>query len=97
MRAAPAEPPLGFFPLDPVRLLRDGVAEDGAVEIATVHALWEYRFVSAETRAEFLAAPAKYEIQLGGACARMGALSGTGDPHLHAIHEGRLYLFASDS
>lgn len=94
---APAEPLLGFFPLDPVRLVRDGVEEDGELELATVHALWEYRFVSETTRAEFLAHPAKYEIQLGGACGRMGALAGTGNPHLHAVHEGRLYLFASDS
>ena len=94
---APAEPLLGVFPLDPVRLVRDGVEEDGELELATVHALWEYRFVSETTRAEFLAHPAKYEIQLGGACGRMGALAGTGNPHLHAVHEGRLYLFASDS
>jgi hypothetical protein len=93
----PAEPSLGFFPLDPVRLVRDGVEEDGELELATVHALWEYRFVSAATRAELLAAPDRYAIQLGGACGRMGALSGTGNPHLHAVHEGRLYLFASDS
>lgn len=94
---ATAEPLIGSFPYDPVRLARDGVEEAGEAGLTTVHALWEYRFVSAETRAAFLAEPAKYEIQLGGACARMGALSGIGDPRLHAIHGGRIYLFASDT
>lgn len=34
---------------------------------------------------------------MGGACARMGPLSGRGRPDIFALHEDRLYIFASDS
>jgi YHS domain-containing protein len=34
---------------------------------------------------------------MGGACARMGPLSGGGTTKLYAVHDGKLYLFASES
>jgi hypothetical protein len=90
------EPVFGTFALDPVVLLRDGQEETGREEFELVHANWRYRFTGAATRDLFRAAPEKWEIQLGGACARMGALSGVGSESIWTVHEGRLYVFASD-
>ncbi len=67
----------------------------GSAEHALVHGGFTYHFASAANRAAFLAEPARYEIQWGGACARMGPLSGEGSTEWRAVHEGRLYLFAS--
>lgn len=55
-----------------------------------------YLFASAETKATFDRDPAKFAIQLGGACARMGG-SVYGNPSDYAVHEGRIYIFGSDS
>lgn len=95
-RQAAAEPVFGAFALDPVLLLRDGKEETGRAEFEIIHSQWRYRFASAETRDVFRAAPAPWEIQLGGACARMGALSGMGNESIWAVHEKRLYVFASE-
>lgn len=53
-------------------------------------------FASEESRETFKADPARFEIQLGDPCARMGALSSCADPDRYAVHEGRIYIFASD-
>lgn len=58
---------------------------------------YTYQFANNANKAAFAANPTKYEIQLGGACARMGPLSGEGRCELYAVHEGRLYIFASES
>jgi len=83
------------FPYDPVALIRDGTETGGSDELAVRRGLYTYRFASAENKSAFEREPARYEIQLGGACARMGALSGACRCDLYAVHAGKLYLFAS--
>jgi YHS domain-containing protein len=53
-------------------------------------------FSSAESRATFEADPAKYEIQLGGLCARMGGAV-LGNPADFLVHDGKIYIFGSDA
>lgn len=84
------------FPLDPVALA-EGREVPGNAEWTLVRDSYEYHFESEESRKKFEAQPGTFEIQLGGACARMGSLSGRGRPHLFARHNDRLYLFASES
>jgi hypothetical protein len=84
-----------LFPVDPVALVA-GRAIAGDQAYTVVQAPYEYRFVSTENRDAFVADVARYEVQLGGACARMGPLSSRGDVNRYAIHDGRIYIFASD-
>ena len=58
--------------------MEDGVEQTDNSEFSWVHGNFEYRFVSEQTRSRLCEQPERYEIQLGGACARMGALSGVG-------------------
>jgi YHS domain-containing protein len=51
-------------------------------------------FANAANKAAFEQDPARYEIQLDGSCARMGAPVG-GNPDLYAVHKGRIYIFGS--
>ncbi len=82
------------FPIDPVEL-REGRETPGLAEITADHYRYRYCFATEANRAEFLKNPTRYEIQMGGACARMGPLSGVGRPDFYAMHNGALYLFAS--
>lgn len=84
------------FGIDAVELVRGGGRETpGDPAFAVAHGGFVYHFASAESKAAFEADPTKYEIQYGGACARMGPLSGTCRTDLPAVHEGKVYLFAS--
>ncbi|NQU50495.1 MAG: hypothetical protein HQ519_17740 [Planctomycetes bacterium] len=89
------EPILGTFEVDPVQLLRNGQKMAGNADLVVEHANFRYQFASAATRDEFLADPTAFEIQLGGGCGRMGALSGTGRTDLFTVHDGQLFVFAS--
>lgn len=84
------------FALDPV-LFAEGVEQQGDPAISTIHYDIRYLFTSAENKTLFEADPARYEAQQGGACARMGALSGLGMTQIYTQYNGKLYLFASDS
>ena len=84
------------FPFDPVELVA-GREIAGDERWSATHYLYSYQFASEANYAAFLADPAKYEIQLGGACARMGPLSGRGRTNLHAVHDKKLYVFASEA
>ena len=55
-----------------------------------------YLFSTAETKATFEGDPGKYEIQLGGLCARMGKTAG-GNPADFLVHDGKIYVFGSDA
>lgn len=55
-----------------------------------------YLFATSEHMKIFAKDPAKYEVADGGACARMGPLSGRGDARRFLVHDGRVYFFASD-
>jgi YHS domain-containing protein len=92
--APPNCPPGRTLPVDPVELV-SGRAVPGEPALALEHGRHAYTFASARNRAAFESDPARYEIQLGGACARMGPLSGEGSPDLFAVHGGRIYIFAS--
>lgn len=87
---------LGTFTNDAVALIDRGEAIAGDARLSIIHEHYAYQFATPESRAAFLENPAKYEIQLGGACARMGALSGLGSTSIYRVHEGRLYIFASE-
>ncbi|MEX2219192.1 MAG: hypothetical protein WD749_10595 [Phycisphaerales bacterium] len=90
-----ATPPERTLTMDPVDLIA-GRQTPGKPDLATVHEGTEYRFATPENRATFQKDPARFEVADGGACGRMGPLSGLGDARRHAVHEGRIYFFASD-
>ncbi|HEX4947839.1 MAG TPA: hypothetical protein VFZ34_14300 [Blastocatellia bacterium] len=80
--------------LDPV-MLSQGKETQGELQIAVTRGRFKYLFVNAENKAVFEKDPARYEIQLGGHCARMGAPV-TGNPNLFTVHQGRAYIFGSE-
>lgn len=86
-----------LFPIDPVALVRDGEYAEGDNSRLIVRSGYAYRFASDANRIAFTSDPEKYEIQIGGACGRMGSLSGKGDPTRFAVYDGRIYIFASES
>ena len=80
--------------LDPV-MLSQGKEVQGDMKFKVTRGRFQYLFANEETKATFEKDPAKYEIQLDGHCARMGAPT-TGDPDLYAVHNGRIYIFGSE-
>ena len=80
--------------LDPV-MLSQGKEVQGDMKYKVARGQFEYLFANAENKATFEKDPSRYEIQLNGACARMGAPTG-GDPDLYAVHNGRIYIFGSE-
>ncbi|HZS08702.1 MAG TPA: YHS domain-containing protein [Blastocatellia bacterium] len=80
--------------LDPV-LLAQGKEVQGELQIAVTRGQFKYLFATAENKVSFEQDPARYEIQLDGACARMGAPV-TGNPNLFTVYKGRVYIFGSD-
>lgn len=81
---------------DVVELIGQNKDVAGQAEFAAVHGKFTYWFASEANMMTFLMNQDKYEVQLGGACARMGPLSGEGTTKLLATHQGRLYMFASE-
>jgi YHS domain-containing protein len=80
---------------DPVALCK-GKEEAGKADFATTRGDFTYWFATAENLATFTGEPQRYEIQLGGSCARMGPLAGGGNPDRWHVHKERIYVFASD-
>jgi YHS domain-containing protein len=80
--------------LDPV-LLVGGKEVPGKSALSVTRGDFVYLFSSADTKATFERDPARYEIQLGGLCARMGKTTG-GNPSDFVVHEGKIYIFGSD-
>ncbi len=80
--------------LDPV-MLSQGKEVQGNLKLTVKRGRFEYLFANAENKATFEKDPSRYEIQLDGHCARMGAPT-TGDPDLYAVHNGRIYVFGSE-
>ena len=93
-QSAPADVPI--FRADAVALIQ-GNDTPGDPTIFLDHFGIRYLFASQENRNELLRDPAKYEIQFGGACGRMGPLTGAGDPQIYAVHDQHLYIFASEA
>ena len=79
--------------LDPVMLVQ-GKEVQGDLKISVTRGRFQYLFAKAETKATFEKDPSRYEIQLEGACARMGAPV-TGNPDLYTVHQNRIYIFGS--
>ena len=80
--------------LDPV-MLAQGKEVQGDVKFKVTRGRFQYLFANAENKATFEKEPARYEIQLDGSCARMGAPT-TGNPDLYFVHNGRIYIFGSE-
>jgi YHS domain-containing protein len=80
--------------LDPV-MLAQGKEVQGDLKYKVTRGQFQYIFANAENKATFEKDPARYEIQLDGSCARMGAPTG-GNPDLYVVHKGRIYIFGSD-
>ncbi|MGB3965963.1 MAG: hypothetical protein WBO45_04475, partial [Planctomycetota bacterium] len=91
---APAQLP-ALRGLDPVALSQ-GKEEAGKTDLTATAGEHRYQFASEANRAQFTADPARFAIQLGGACARMGPTSGQGDAQRWHMHKERIYIFASD-
>lgn len=87
----------GTFNVDVVQLVRDGDETPGTQAYVTDLNGYRYLFVSEANREVFLRAPEQYEVQLGGACGRMGELSGRGSPGRYWVYRGRLFVFASEA
>lgn len=81
--------------LDPIALC-EGSEEQGVVEFAAEHEGFVYHFANKERLAWFHKRADRWSIQFGGACARMGPLSGNGDPGRYYVYKNRIYIFASD-
>ncbi|MGQ0628980.1 MAG: hypothetical protein ACT4PL_12885 [Phycisphaerales bacterium] len=90
-----ALPPSRVLVKDPIHLI-GGTEVDGLPDLAIEHEGIEYRFASRENLEQFQKEPAKFAVACGGACGRMGPLSGLGDARRFALHLGRIYFFASD-
>jgi YHS domain-containing protein len=95
-QATPAPPPDALDGVDVVVLIQTGKEVFGKSEFRSSHGGFNYLFSSAETKAAFEKTPQKYEIQLGGLCARMGGTV-TGNPSDYVVHDGRIYIFGSDT
>jgi YHS domain-containing protein len=81
--------------LDPV-MLTQGKETQGEMNITVTRGQFRYMFANAANKTAFEQDPTRYEIQLNGACARMGAPV-QGNPDLYAVHKGRIYIFGSDN
>jgi YHS domain-containing protein len=79
--------------LDPILLIQ-GKEVQGNFKITVTRGRFQYMFANEEDKAIFEKDPGHYEIQLNGACARMGAPVG-GNPDLYSVHNGRIYIFGS--
>lgn len=81
--------------IDAVALLNQGKEISGKAEFKVTRGRFDYLFATAENKATFEKNPEKYEIQLSGACARMGG-GVTGNPADFAVVDGKIYIFGSD-
>lgn len=68
----------------------------GSLDFLVNHDGISYLFSTEANRERFLKEPRAFEVVDGGACGRMGPLSGLGDARRHLVHEGRVYFFASE-
>ncbi|MDX2035936.1 MAG: hypothetical protein SFX72_04745 [Isosphaeraceae bacterium] len=93
--AAADPPPSRVFTVDAVALAA-GETIAGKPEHRAEHEGFVYQFATPENLAAFRAHPERFAAADGGACGRMGPLSGVGDARRYTVHAGRLYFFASD-
>lgn len=79
--------------LDPVMLVQ-GKEVQGLEKLFVIRGPFQYLFATPENKAMFEKDPARYEIQMEGACARMGPSTG-GNPDLFTVYNERIYVFGS--
>jgi YHS domain-containing protein len=91
--AQKAEAVIPIEGLDPV-MLTQGKEVQGLEKFFVMRGRFQYLFASAENKALFEKDPGRYEIQLEGACARMGPSTG-GNPDLFTVYKERIYVFGS--
>lgn len=92
----PGEPALALGGLDPVELA-SGREVAGTPDLRSDKGKFRYYFSAEGNQKAFEADPERYSIQFGGACARMGPVSGGGDPSRYSVYNSRIYIFASDA
>jgi len=80
--------------LDPVMLVQ-GKEVQGNLKITLTRGNFQYMFASEENKTAFEKDPARYEIQLNGACARMGPPV-RGNPDLYTVYQGHIYIFGTE-
>ncbi len=81
--------------LDPIELAK-GKEVAGQEKFTAVHGRYLYWFASKDNQTTFAKNPNRHAIQMAGACARMGPLSGAGNPGRFFVFDSRIYVFASD-
>jgi YHS domain-containing protein len=81
---------------DPVELVtgREVAGKEG---LAVVRGRFRYLFATPANKVTFEKAPEAFAVQFGGACGKMGPLSGGGHPDRFLVHGKRIYVFASES
>ena len=81
---------------DAVAYFTAGKTVAGRSDIKTDHRGLTYRFVSEESRRQFITNPERYVPQFGGFCAQdmVYAVPNTADADTFKIMDGKLYLFA---
>jgi YHS domain-containing protein len=79
--------------LDPVMLVQ-GKEVQGLEKLFVIRGRFQYLFATPENKATFEKDPTRYEIQMEGACARMGPSTG-GNPDLFTVYKERIYVFGS--
>ena len=92
--AQAAQPAEALDGIDPVLLIQ-GKEVQGKNDLKIERGKFVYLFATPETKATFEKEPAKYEIQLGGMCARMGG-GATGNPSDYFVYDRKIYIFGSD-
>lgn len=93
---SPSAQIFGEMEYDVVALIEQGREVEGHRDLMTEYGGYRYSFARLDSLKKFEAEPQRYAVQLDGGCGRMGALSGRGDTDRYAVHEGKLYIFASD-
>jgi len=79
--------------LDPIELVQ-GKEVMGNLKITVTRGPYQYLFANAENKAAFEKDPTRYEIQLDGACARMGPPV-YGNVDTYSVYQGHIYIFGS--
>lgn len=81
--------------LDPIDL-SNGLEISGFPQFTARLGRHIYRFSSLENLNKFSSDPYRYGVMNGGACGKMGPMSGHGSPDRWSVVDGRIYLFASE-
>jgi YHS domain-containing protein len=93
--AMSGQPILALTGLDPIDLIH-GKELAGDKSYSSSFGRHQYQFCSEAHLKQFENEPLKYAVQNGGACGKMGAMTGQGSPDRWLVANGMIFLFASD-